>query len=138
MTELTNLEKIQDFEIQFRKPFEELEEFLKIANKMLLKSNSCVISYETERRIFKIKVYRCRQSFSSIVIAGIVKQVPSNIGKLLTIANMVDSNHGFLQFSLEESLPIGNNVSGPILKVELYYPHNSSQKKLLTQRLAMI
>lgn len=132
------LTKIMDFEFQFRKPYEDIEDLMSIVNKKISKKDSCVICYDTRSRVLKIKVYRCRQSFSSLVIAAVVKQIPKDVGKLLTIANMVDSNNGLIQFSIKETESIKNVISGPILHVDLYEPKDTAHAKLLKQRLETI
>lgn len=138
MLDINSLSKITEFEVQLRKPYPELPEIIKIANKMLLKNNSCLLCYEAEKRIFKVKVYRCRQSFSSLVIAAVAKYVPKDIHKLLTTSNMVDSNHGFIQFSVEDPVDDGCKISGQILKISLYAPKDSANEKILEQRLLTI
>lgn len=138
MVDVNSLAKITEFEVQLRKPYPELPEIIETANKMLLKSNSCLLCYETEKRIFKIKVYRCRQSFSSLVIAAVAKNVPKDIHKLLTISNMVDSNHGFIQFLVKDSIDNGYRISGQILKICLYAPKDPANARILGQRLLTI
>lgn len=138
MENIKKLKKIMDFEVQLRKPYNELGDIIKSINSMVLENSSCVASYSADKRLLTIKIYRCRQSFSSLMIQGIVKHTPKNIDKILTVWNMVDSNHGYIQFSIRDSIPEGKSISGPILHVDMYYPKDVANQKKLDQRLISI
>ena len=147
-TDVTTLKKISDFSLQFRKSYDELEEIVKICNQMVLRGNWASITYtpvstssrSNVTRVFRVKIYRCRQTFSSFGFSGCLKCEPDNFSYYLSIANMVISSNGFVQFHVEEPKINSNekSVPGPILKIELYEPKDPTKAKLLKQAIESI
>lgn len=147
-TDVSTLKKISDFSLQFRKSYDELEEIVSICNKMVLRGNSASITYKPVSagsksnisRVFRVKIYRCRQTFSSFGFSGSLKCEPDNFSYYLSIANMVIASNGFVQFHVEkaEINPKEKSVPGPVLRISLYEPKDPAKAKLLKQAIESI
>lgn len=135
MENIKKLKKIMDFEVQLRKPYEELADIISLANAMLLKGNHCLIEYQAEKHLFRVKIHRCRQSFSSLIFAGVIKESKDDLKPSLSSLNMVAAYNGYLQFSIIEST---NSTSGPILHIEVYEPKDAIKAKFLKESLSTI
>ncbi len=145
MVEINSLKKITTFTVQFRKSYDELEDIVKICNQMLLRGNYASITYSAigeskNSRVFRIKIYRCRQTFSSLVLSGMLKYEPERFMYFLSISNLVLSNNGFVQFKVENSEvdPKQKSIPGPILHITLYEPRDKAKAKILRQAIDTI
>lgn len=143
--DINTLKEITTFSVQFRKSYDELEDIVKICNTMLLKGNYASITYSAvgdskNSRVFRIKIYRCRQTFSSLVLSGMLKYEPERFMYFLSISNLVLSSNGFVQFKVEnpEIDPNQKSIPGPILHITLYEPKDKTKAKILSQAIDTI
>lgn len=134
---VNELKKMADFEVHFRKQFEELADIISLANAMILKGNHCLVEYQPESHLFRVKIYICRQksSFSSLIFSGIIKESKDELKPSLSSLNMVAAYKGYLQFSIIEST---DPTSSPILHVDVYEPKDAIKTKLLKESLSTI
>lgn len=143
--DVNSLKEITTFSVQFRKSYDELKDIVKICNQMLLRGNYASITYSAvgeskSSRVFRIKIYRCRQTFSSLVLSGMLKYEPERFMYFLSISNLVVSNNGFVQFKVEDP-EINTNqksIPGPILHITLYEPKDKTKAKILRQTIDSI
>lgn len=136
MAKLNEQKKIREFNITLRKPWEDLEYFLKGINSMILNGSSCILKYHESRHLLRIKIYRCRFAFSSIRLSCMLKDIDSNdVKDLLTFANLIGSYNGIIQFSV---LPSVDEKKGPTIHIDMYGPKDSVKEKLLIQALESI
>lgn len=133
MIKIDETKKIREYDITLRKDWDDLEYFLAGVNKMILNGSHCILKYHENRHLLRIKIYRCRFSFSSVRLSCMLKDIDLNqIKDLSTCANIVGSYNGYIQFSIVS--PGGKNF-GPTIHISMYLPKDAVKSNLLKQTL---
>lgn len=136
--QLSDATKIREYDIILRKEWEELDSFLNGVNSMILQGCNCILKYESQHKLLRIKIYRCRSRFSAIRLSFMLKEKDINLNEiktLLTYTNLVSSYNGFLQFSISKP---AEEQHGPTVHIDIYEPKDSAKKNLLKQALESI
>lgn len=138
MINLDETKKIREFDIALRKSWDDLNYFLVGVNSMILEGCNCILKYESQHKLLRIKIYRCRSRFSALRLSFILREKNVDIAEIkeiLTYANLVSSYNGFLQFSISKP---ADEKNGPTVHISIYEPKDTIKKSLLNQALESI
>lgn len=136
--QLSGAKKIREYDLILRKQWKELDYFLKGVNLMILDGCTCILKYEAQHKLLRIKLYRCRSKFSAVRLSFMLREKSVDINEakqLLTYANLVSSYNGFLQFSISKP---ADEKNGPTVHIDIYEPKDAVKKSLLNQALESI
>ncbi len=133
MIKIDETKKIREYDITLRKDWEDLEYFLAGVNKMILNGSHCILKYHESRHLLRIKIYRCRFSFSSVRLSCMLKDIDiMQIKDLTSCANFIASYNGYIQFSIVSH---GSKDFGPTVHISMYSPKDAVKSNLLKQTL---
>lgn len=131
--QLSDATKIREYDITLRKDWEDLEYFLAGVNKMILNGSHCILKYHENRHLLRIKIYRCRFSFSSVRLSCMLKNIDiDQIKELTSCANFIASYNGYIQFSIVSP---GSKDYGQTVHISMYSPKDAVKSNLLKQTL---